>query len=218
MKLKLLPLLLIFVYTFFACKNSASGPATFCDTACVRDSLKFINKTHPLEPYVYISIKNCFPETITWSYKGMGVNRNLAFADITSTKLYLNKNFIHCVIADTSTAWVLFNNCVNGRGYFMRIPFDKKKSIIMRGSAINNFDPKFSVAGGLMAYTDKGNIFVEDMTTGKKAMMTFGQSTDMDYDAMHEVLDSVNITASRIWAKVKFEKTWETVEKSITLQ
>lgn len=217
MPLKLIPAVLVFIYMVSAC-NSSGGPATFCDTACVKDSLKFMNTQHPLEPYVYISVKNCFPDTVTWSYKGMGINRKLAFSDMVSSKIYLNKNFIRCVISDTSNAWVLFNNCDGGRGYFLKIPYDKTKSISMRGSAINNFDPKFSVAEELMAYTDKGNIFVEDMTTGKKAMMTFGKATDMDYDAMHEVLDSVNITSSRIWAKVKFDKKWETIEKNITLQ
>jgi len=217
MHLKLFPVLVLCIYALSACNNSA-GPAVFCDTACVTDTLKFVNKQHKLEPYVYISVKNCFPDTVTWSYSGMGINRKLAFSDMSSAKVYLNKNFIRCVITDTSSAWVLFNNCSNGRGYFLKIPFDKKKNVIMRGSAINSFDPKFSVADGLMAYTDKGNIFVEEMATGKKAMMTFGRTTDMDYDVMHEVLDSVNITANKIWAKVKFEKDWQTVEKNITLQ
>ncbi len=84
--------------------------------------------------------------------------------------------------------------------------------------AINNLDPKFSVAEGLIAYTDRGNIFVEEMATGKKAMMTFGEQLQFDYDAIHKTLDSVNISPSRIWVKVKLKRSWKTLEKSITLQ
>jgi hypothetical protein len=67
-------------------------------------------------------------------------------------------------------------------------------------------------------YTDKGNIFVEDIATGKKALMTFGQQLDFDFDVIHETLDSVHITPDRIWAKVKVDKEWKTLEKNITLQ
>jgi hypothetical protein len=42
--------------------------------------------------------------------------------------------------------------------------------------------------------------------------------TDLDYDAMHEFIDSVNITTTRIWAKILRGKDWETVEKNITLE
>lgn len=202
-----------------SCKDKSSGGiAVFCDTSCVSDSFKFINETHKLQPYVYISVNNCFPDTVTWSYKGMGINRKLAFSEFTSAKIYLNKNYIRCVIPDTSNAWILFNNCSNGRGYFLKIPFDKKKNISMRGSAINNFDPKFSVYDKLMAYTDRGNIFVEEMATGKTAMMTFGSMLDMDYDALHEYIDSVHITPTRIWARVKINDAWQAIEKNITLK
>ena len=74
------------------------------------------------------------------------------------------------------------------------------------------------MADSLLAYTDKGNIFVEDISTGKKATLTFGSSLDFDFDAIHETLDSVNITRNRIWAKVKIDGDWKALEKSITLQ
>ena len=45
----------------------------------------------------------------------------------------------------------------------------------VRRSGINSFDPKFSIADGLVAYSDGGNIFVEELTTGKTATMTFGE-------------------------------------------
>ena len=211
-------LFLLFMVSMVSCNNSGSSAKLFCDTTCQNDTIKFIKEDHELKPYIYISAADCLPDSVIWSYSGLGINRKLGFTDIGGKKFNINKNFMSCFFNDTSYAWLLFNNCTNGRGYFAKIPFDKKKNIIRKGSAINNFDPKFSVAQGLVVYTDKGNIFVEDMATGKKAMMTFGKLTDMDYDAMHEVLDSVNITGTRIWSKVKLDKDWQVIEKNITLE
>ena len=202
-----------------ACNNKPSQSAkTFCDTACQKDTIKFINDIHKLKPYIYISASNCLPDSVIWSYTGMELNRKLSFTDLAGARFPISKTSASCYFKDTSFAWLLFNDCSSGRGYFVKIPFDKKKSISRKGSAINHFDSKFAVAEGLVAYTDKGNIFVEEMATGKKDMMTFGKITDMDYDAMHKVLDSVNITTSRIWAKVKIDKEWKTMEKNITLE
>jgi len=63
--------------------------------------------------------------------------------------------------------------------------------------------PSVSVAENLVANTDRGNIYIEDMATGKKAMMTFGEKLEIDYDDIHQHIDSVNITDTRIWVKVK---------------
>jgi hypothetical protein len=48
--------------------------------------------------------------------------------------------------------------------------------------------------------------------------MTFGENLGIDYDAIHEYIDSVNVTNSRIWARVKKGTEWKEMEKSITLQ
>ena len=212
MQLRLTIILSLFISAFSSCNNSGNSHATFCDTACLKDSLKFIKSEHPLKPYVYISTKDCMADSVIWSYTGMGINRK------TGLRYRLNKDYVRCFIRDTSYAWLLFNSCDNGRGYFLKLPFNKKTNFIKSTGAINNFDPKFSVADGLVAYTDKGNIFTEDMATGKKAMMTFGKQADFDFDAIHETLDSVNITPSRIWVKVKIDNEWKELEKNITLQ
>jgi hypothetical protein len=204
-------------FAFASCKSS-SGPAAFCDTACMRDTIKFTKDDHPLKPYVYISAKNCTADSVIWSYADMGVNRKLALADILGASLHLNKNFIRCTFNDTSYVWLLFNDCSNGRGYSLKIPFNKKGNISPKASAINGVDPRFSVAEGLAAYTDRGNIFIEEMTTGKKAMMTFGQDISPNYNAIHETIDTVNITPSRIWVKVKIKDEWKELEKKIELK
>lgn len=202
--------------TFTNCKSS-SAPATFCDTTCLKDSLKF-NGNHKLKPYLFISTKNCGPDTITWSYSGMGVNRKMGFADLMNTSMHLNKDYVRSEIVDTSHIWLLFNDCATGRGYLLKLPFDKSRTIERKSRGINNLDPRFNVDNSLVAYTDGGNIYVEDIVTGKTAMMTFGMAADFDYDAIHETLDSVNATPERIWVKVKLGEEWKELEKKITLQ
>jgi hypothetical protein len=219
MRILLIPFLstvIAFTLLFGSCKSS-SGPATFCDTACLKDTLKF-SSDYELKPYVYISAKNCQADTLIWSYKGMGVNRKVGISDFLNTQVHLNKSYIRCFFKDTSYAWLLFNDCSNGRGYSLKLPFNKRNDIGRKSSNINNMDPKFAVAENMIAYTDRGNIYVEDMATGKKAMMTFGKALDIDYDAIHEYIDSVNITPDRIWVKVKVDGAWKELEKKITLE
>ena len=178
MRLLIIPFVAIILsfLTFVSCK-SGSGSPSFCDTACLKDSIKFSKDDHPFQPYVYISANNCVADTITWSFIDMGINRKMAFSDLAGTSVKLNKDYIDCFIKDTSYAWLRFNDCSNGRGFLIKIPFDKKTNISRKASGLNKFDPKFSIAEGLIAYSDSGNIFVEDMATGKAEMMTFGDQS-----------------------------------------
>jgi len=203
--------------SFTSCKSSSSTPKTFCDTVCLKDSMKFTG-THKMHPYVYISAKNCKPDSILWSYEGMGANRMTGFAYLLSSDINVNPKYFRCVFRDTAAAWLLFNDCATGRGYQVKLPYDIKMSFSLKSSGINNFDPKFSVADNLLVNTDRGNIYVEDMATGKNAMMTFGQKLDIDYDALHNSIDSVNITDTRIWVKLKVDNEWKEMEKKIVLE
>lgn len=204
-------------WTFTSCKSS-SGPATFCDTSCLKDSIKFIKEDHPYKPYVYISASKCDADTLTWSYIDMGVNRKIEIPDLVGAPVKLNKDNVTCFIKDTSYAWLAFNNCSTGRGYLLKIPYSKKGGLGIKSSALNKFDPKFSVAEGLVAYSDRGNLFVEDMATGKTEMMTFGSKIPINYDAIHETVDSINVTPTHMWAKVKLDGEWKTFEKNIELK
>lgn len=199
------------------CKQEAPKP--FCIAPCQEDTIKFKHEQHKLQPYLYISANNCGPDSVIWSYSGLGTNRKYSFDDFGGHKFKLNQSYMFCYFNDTSYIWWLFNDCSNGRGYMAKIPFDKTKNIFRKSGALNKFDPKFAVADGLVAYTDRGNIFVEEMATGKKDMMTFGSSlAELDYDALHEYIDSVNITPTRVWAKILMGKDWITKEKAITLK
>lgn len=214
MRILILPAIVVVIaFSFGACK-SASAPKPFCDTACLKDTLKF-SGDHKLQPYVYITAKDCNGDSLIWSYKGMGSNRKTKF-DYTTVKL--NKDFVRCLFKDTAFAYILFNDCATGRGFQIKLPFDKKQNFTMKTSGINSLDPRFSISDNLLAYTDRGNIFVEDFLTGKKAMMTFGEKLDIDYDVIHEHIDSVNVTNSRIWVKVKVKDEWKELEKKIVLE
>jgi len=209
---KLVSIISALVFFMLSCsnKNAVRARRSFCDTVCMSDSLKFFDNNNRLHPYVFISAKDCTGDTLTWGYEGQ--NKNIQF------NYKLNKDYTRCLIKDTAFALLVFNTCDNGRGYFMRFSFGKKASFRKSTSAINNFDPRFSVADSLLAYTDKGNLFVEHIPTGKTATLTFGKILDFDFDAIHETIDSVNITSSHIWARVKIDGDWKTLEKNITFQ
>lgn len=197
------------------CKSSsADAPATFCDTACLTDTIRYTGD-HKLAPFIYISTKNCKPENIIRGHKAMGSVLNTGFG---FENVNFNKDYIRIIADDTAAAYILFNDCLTGRGYQVKLPYNKTGTINKRSSGINSLDKKFAVAPNMIAYTDRGNIYVEETKTGKKAMMTFGQGLDIDYDAIHDHIDSVNVTADRIWVKVLIEKKWTELEKKISLE
>ncbi len=195
-----------------SCKSS-HGAKSLCDTACLKDTVKF-SGNHVLKPYVYITARNCRPDSIVWSYEGLGANRKI---DFEYPDVNVNKGFIHCLFRDTAYVYLLFNDCVTRRGYQVKLPFGKSINMNKKSSGINGIDPKFAVADNMIAYTDRGNIYVEEVSSGKTAMMTFGKPLDMNYDAIHETLDSVNLSPTRIWVKVKIDNKWQELEKAITL-
>lgn len=198
--------------------SCSSSPRTFCDTACNGDTLRYA-LDHPDKPFVSIGMKNCMPDTITWSHNRLSAKRKLVFSDLAGKEVHINKNFIHFFIKDTSYVWITFNECINGQGFLVKIPFNKTGTIFRKNSALNGLDPKFSVAENLVAYTDRGNIFVEDMSTGLKATMTFGRQVEgIDYNNIHESIDSINVTATHVWAKIKIENEWQIKEGNITLK
>jgi hypothetical protein len=218
MRILIIPVVIIgLALSFGACKTSSTASKLFCDTTCLKDTVKFTGD-YKLKPYVYITARNCMADTIIWSYSGMGVNKKEAVSFFTGKEVQLNKDYIRCFFNDTAYVWVMFNNCATGHGYLTKLPFNRTASIGRKSKAINNIDPKFSITGSLVAYTDPGNIFVEDMFTGKTAQLTFGKALEIDYDNLHEYIDSVNITPSRIWVKVKIDNEWKELEKKITLK
>jgi hypothetical protein len=207
--------LVVVIGVFFtSCKSSSTAPRTFCDTVCMTDTVKFTGD-HKLEPYVYIVPDNCTPTKIIRSYKGMGTSLTTDFGFPSAN---VNKDFMRVIFGDTAFAYILFNDCLTGQGYQVKLPFNKTGTISKRQSGVNAIDPKFNVASDMIAYTDRGNIYVEQVTSGKKAMMTFGKDLGIDYGVIHDYIDSVHVTSDRIWVRVMLDEKWTPLEKKITLE
>ncbi len=208
-----------FVLALNACNSSPKETKheAFCEGNCDTDSVK-VKTTGKDRAYVLILLKNCEGDSVTWGNAKMDTYRQLPFGELTGKNMKLNENYVKIDVYESKYAWVTFNECEWGQGYAIKLPFSKTENIFRKNSAINSIDPKFRVHDSLIAYTDRGNIFVEEKSTGKKASMTFGVKTEMEYDNMHATLDSVNITPTRIWAKVKIGKEWKNLEENITLK
>jgi hypothetical protein len=203
---------------FLSCNNSG-GPATFCDTVCIKDTIRFTDDGNPMHPYVYLSPNNCNADTIAWSYDGMDVSRKTDVAGLVGKTVKLNKDYMTAYFKDTSYAMLVFNDCETGRGYQIKVPYSKTERLAIRTSGINKFDKKFAIADGLIAYTDRGNIFIEEPTTGKTAQMTFGKAIEkIEYDRIHDTFDSISVTPSHVWVKLKMDNEWKELQKDITLK
>lgn len=199
-----------------SCNSGGSSAATFCDTTCNGDTIRF-TKDNALKSFLTIGMNSCLPDSMTWGHDQM-LSRTIKLTELTEEDVKINNKFVRGYINDTSYVWLLFNDCINGQGYAFKIPFRQGVSIFRKNSAINSLDPKYSVDENLVAYTDRGNIFIEEMATGKTATMTFGKRTELDYNKMHDVLDSVHITATKVFAKVKIDNEWKELNKDIELK
>ena len=215
--MRVLLLLLSIGFFFTACNSGADKSAqTNCDTTCNNDNFKLSND-HKLRPRVIITVNNCTAYSITWTHDALPANRQMHMGTLLDGLVRLNNSAISCFIKDTSYAWVAFNDCLTGRGYLMQLPFDKTKSVRKMSSAINSFDKKFVVPDDIRAYADYSTIYVEDINTGKKEQMTFKEEYKIDFNNIHEVIDSVNISPGRIY--VELVKSGEKIplEKQISL-
>ena len=210
-------LLLVTSLVFIACNNSGKTSKTFCDTTCKTDSFNFKGADR-FESRVDISLKNCKPDSITWTHGGMTITRQLPFNDLTNQDVRLNPSAISCVIKDTSYAWLTFNDCITGRGFLVKLPFNKANNINKFTGALNSFDPKFSVEENLRAYTDRGSIYVTDINSGNQEVMTFKETYDIDFNNLHQVVDSINVTHKRIYVQLLKNGKEVPIEKAIDLK
>jgi hypothetical protein len=215
--MKFLSLLSITTLFLFSCGNkSADTTKSFCDTTCNNDTLKF-SKEQNLNPKLAISVKNCLADSITWTHDALEANRQIHVGTFLGNPVRINKSAVSCFIKDTSYVWLAFNDCNNGRGYLLYLPFDKKQSIRKMSSAINGFDKKFVVPEDLRAYANYSTIYVEDINTGKKESMTFKEEYKIDFNNIHEVIDSVNVSHDRIFVQLIKNGEKVPLEKKINL-
>ena len=220
MRLLIIPALLLFMAWCVGSCGSSSNAPTFCDTTCSNDTFKF-NLEHPDNPFVNLSVKDCKPDTLVWSHDGLSTNRKSGFVELigrSGESVRLNKNFISCTFKDTSYAWLRFNDCITGRGYLVKLPYSKTDRWSIYTSALNNFDKKFNVEEGLIAYYDDTFIYVQDIQTGKTEKMVLSdKKLDIDHNNVHSTFDSINVSRTKIWANITVNGTTGSKEKSISL-
>lgn len=218
MKILLAPVAaLLLAWSFYSCKSS-SAPPVFCDTACASEPIGFYQDM-PDSPYVSVSLSNCIPDTITWSHRQLATKRKMGFYELVGKEARLNKNFVKCYFKDTSYAWLRFNDCITGRGFLVKLPYNKADKWSIYTSALNDLDPKFSVEEGLIAYYDETFLYVQDMATGKKdKMLMHDTPLKFDHNKIHETIDSIHVTRSKVWANLKIGNEWKGKEKNLTFE
>lgn len=207
--------LLALFLVFTSCSNSSTSAKSFCDTACGTDSLRF-KGDHKLNPMVVIGLNACKGDTVLWTHDLAG-SKLLSLRDDLGQDVYLNKSAVDCFFKDTSYAWLQFNDCKTGRGYLLKLPFSKREERRKITAAFTKFDPKFSIDPELIAYTDRGSVFVENLQSGKQAVLAFDKQYKIDFNNMHEMVDSVHITKDRIFVQMIREGNKKPYEKKVSL-
>lgn len=196
--------------------NKSTAKAAFCDTACNGDTIRY-EGGGKLNPYVSISQRNCIADTLTWTHEALPSKRQMQMPTLLDNTVRVNKAAMNCFFRDTSYAYLSFNDCVSGRGYLLKLPFNKAQSIFKVSSALNAFDKKFVVPDDLRAYADRSTLYVVDVATDKKAQMTFKEQYPIDFNNVHEVLDSINVSRTRLFVLLKKDGKDVPIEKKINL-
>lgn len=206
-----------FIFLAVSCGDKkTTAAATFCDTACNNDTLRF-EGGGKLRPYVSISQKNCIADTLTWTHEALPSMRQMQMPTLLDNMVRINKTAVNCYIKDTSYAYLSFNDCVTGRGYLLKLPFSKQDNIAKISSALNAFDKKFVVPDDLRAYADYSTLYVIDIATDKREQMTFKEQYPIDFNDVHAVIDSVNVSRNRLFVLLNKDGKQVPIEKTINL-
>jgi hypothetical protein len=165
---------------------------------------------------VAISLNACKADTLMWTHDYVG-SKMLSLREDLGQDVYLNKSAVDCFFKDTAYAWLQFNDCKTGRGYLLKLPFSKAEERRKITGALTKFDPKFSIDPDLIVYTDRGSVFVENLQNGNKATLPFGKAYDIDFNKMHEMIDSAKVTKDRIFVQMIREDKKVPYEKKVSL-
>jgi hypothetical protein len=210
--------ILALVTAFLSCgetNSSSSAANSFCDTACTDDSLQFTGD-HKFKPMINLKLNACKADSMVWTHDWAATKLLLLENDL-GQEVYINKSAIDVYFKDTSYAWMQFADCKTGRGFLIKLPFTKTKERRKVTGAFTKFDPKFSIDPELVVYTDRGTVFVENMQTEQQASMPFDAMYDIDFNNIHEMVDSVHVTKDRIWVQMIREGAKKQYEKKISL-
>lgn len=199
-------------------KKQNTTQVSFCnDTTCITEPLHYESQADG-KPFVTITFANCKIDSIHWEKKGMKVVRDIVFNDFIPKDVKPSKSLISCDIMGSKYAWIKLNDCKTGRGYLIKLPFDKDGTATT--SAINNFDPEFKVADGLVAYYDNTFIYVQDMETDliAKTLLTDTGVKEIDYDDVHSLIKNVNITRDHITAAITVDGKTINIDKPLVFK
>lgn len=196
-------------------KTVASTP--LCDTTCNNDSFSFAGN-HKLKPVINVTQKGCMANTFSWTHDKMASKQTMAFTALLDTSVRINKSALNCVVKDTSYAWLTFNDCVSGRGYLLQLFFSDAGRVKKYTSALNSFDKKFVVDDSLRAYCDYSAIYAVNVNTGKKVALYYKEELKkINFNNIHETIDSINFSRNRLFAVMKRNGNTEQIEKDVKL-
>ena len=194
--------LIILAATIASCggenKETVSA-APFCsDTSCIADPII----TELGKAKVQVVFNNCTIDSIHWTNNGAKAQQSIVFKEYIGREIKVSKEKIKVIVNDDKYAWLVANDCATGRGFVVKMPFTKEGTLGKYASALTNFDPKFKLEDGLVAYYDNTFIYVQDMATQKvaKTLLSDVGVRNINFDEAHSVVDSVNITKSNIFA------------------
>jgi hypothetical protein len=201
----------------FSCSNKEDSAASICDTACNNSTISFSDTTSEFEPSLSITRKNCVADTLTWKYKGMDARRQIQLGGYFDQSIQTQQSAVDCYFNDSSYIWLTFNDCKTGRGYALKLPFDKAQSIKKISSALTRFDPKYAVHEKLRAYAEASGIHVVNVETGAEEFMSFEKEYEVDWNDVHSTIDSINVQPDRIFVRLKDGGSDKDIEKKISL-
>lgn len=200
-KALILPALIVFL---FSC-NDKKESKSFCDGNCNTNEMSFKGDSK-FEQSVSLLLKDCVGDTLTWTH-GKTINRRkIQLAEFMEKPIKMNKSAISCGFQDTSFLWFSFNDCATGRGYLLKLPYNNNGSILKFSGALNSFDSKFNIDPDMRAYTDRGNLYVVNVASGKDTQMTFKKEYEMDFNDIHKAIDTVSVSKSKMYIKLIDEK------------
>jgi len=201
--MKRIPLFFLAAMALASCgSNSGSSDKSFCDTVCDNKDIVF-NGDAQFQQTMTLKLKQCAADSILLTHNKTFAKKSINVSEFLGKTVKVNRSAMDVAFQDTSMVWFTFNDCLNGRGYLLKLTYESNVGMQKITGALNRFDPKFSIDKDLRAYTDRGNLYVVNVTTGKQDQMTFKKEFDIDFDKVHEVVDSVNVTKQRMFIKMK---------------
>lgn len=200
-----------------SCGNKEQAPVTLCEKPCVSDTISFSLPQNEFEPFVKLIPGNCLVDTVVWSSKVIPTKRKIHLSTMLGLIPALDKSTIKCYIKDTSYAFLVFNDCLTRRGFWLKLSLGTKEEMEKSISAFNPADPRYSVEEGLICYKANNTFFVQEIMTGKKASVEL-PSPKLEFENTYEVVDSVHITRNRLFLNLRDGGKEKAFEKSIELK